>query len=93
MAILTKEELLEKLHSDLTERLIDEVNCSDCQPQVLSVAAKFLADNKITAGTIDGNTMKRLQASMPAIAPKEDKTVIDGEFTVEDNILDPNPIP
>jgi hypothetical protein len=60
-----KEELLNQLHSELTQKLLEKVRDPDCKASDLNVARQFLKDNGIEAVPADDSPLKDLLEELP----------------------------
>ena len=61
----TKEEILNELHSELTQKLLEKVRDPDCKASDLNVARQFLKDNGIEADPNEDSPLKDLIKELP----------------------------
>ena len=61
----SKELLMEKLHQELGETLLDRIRDPEAKSADLNVARQFLKDNDITAMPTDNNALSQLLQDLP----------------------------
>jgi hypothetical protein len=61
----SKELLMEKLHQELGETLLDRIRDPEAKSADLNVARQFLKDNDITAVPTDNNALSQLLKDLP----------------------------
>jgi len=61
----SKDLLMEKLHQELGETLLDRIRDPEVKSADLNVARQFLKDNDITAMPTDNNALSQLLQDLP----------------------------
>lgn len=61
----SKDLLMEKLHQELGETLLDRIRDPEAKSADLNVARQFLKDNDITAMPTDNNALSQLLQDLP----------------------------
>ena len=62
---MTKPELMERLHSLLTQNLIDKIESGEATAADLGVARQLLKDNGVNATPAQGTPILRLSQALP----------------------------
>lgn len=73
-----KDKILEQLHTELTNKLLEKVRDEDCKASDLNVARQFLKDNGIEAMPVDNSPLKNLVDELPF---SDDEEVYNGSNT------------
>tara|TARA_R100001082_G_C4220304_1_gene98904 strand:+ start:137 stop:355 length:219 start_codon:yes stop_codon:yes gene_type:complete len=63
--------LLDKLHSDIAQELLDRINSGEATAADIGIAVKFLKDNSITVDIEDSEPVLNLAKSLPFTEAKE----------------------
>tara|TARA_R100000808_G_scaffold19177_1_gene41747 strand:- start:601 stop:819 length:219 start_codon:yes stop_codon:yes gene_type:complete len=63
--------LLDKLHSDVAQELLDRINSGEATAADIGIAVKFLKDNSITVDIEDSEPVLNLAKSLPFTEAKE----------------------
>ena len=64
-------EVLEKLHSDVAQELLDRITTGEATAAEISIAVKFLKDNSITVEIEESEPVLNLAKSLPFTEAKE----------------------
>lgn len=63
--------VLDKLHSDVAQDLLDRVNSGEATAAELGIAIKFLKDNNVTVDIEDSEPVLNLAKALPFTEAKE----------------------
>ena len=63
--LMKLDELMEALHSELGQKLLERIRDPEVKASDLNVARQFLKDNDITAIPTDENVLKQLLDELP----------------------------
>ncbi len=64
-------EVLEKLHADVAQELLDRITTGEATAAEISIAVKFLKDNSITVEIEESEPVLNLAKSLPFTEAKE----------------------
>jgi len=65
------QKLLEKLHCDVAQELLDRINTGEATAADIGIAVKFLKDNNITVDIEESEPVLNLAKSLPFTEAKE----------------------
>ena len=67
------QKLLDSLHTELAQELLDKVRSGEAKASELNVARQFLKDNGVESIAIDNSPLKSLVDESPFTDPEDDK--------------------